>query len=70
MDKLLSSALKIQQRTRVTSLFARNGYKIAMTDFDDVVFEKAGTQVNVHFDRASNAESISVLENTLKQSIK
>ncbi|NVD09019.1 hypothetical protein FCU94_19405 [Vibrio sp. JPW-9-11-11] len=66
MEKLFSSALKIQQRTRVTSLFARNGYKIAMTDFDDMVFEKSGTKINVHFDRASNAESISVLGNGLK----
>jgi len=70
MDKLLSSALEIQQRTRVTSLFASKGYKIAMTDFDDVVFEKAGVQVNVHFDRGSNAQSISVLESTLKQASK
>ncbi|KOO04473.1 hypothetical protein [Vibrio nereis] len=70
MDKLLSSALEVQQRTRVTSLFASKGYKIAMTDFDDVVFEKAGVQINVHFDRAANAQSISVLENTLKQASK
>lgn len=40
MDKLLTSALQIRQRTKVTSLFADNGYKIAMTDFDDVVFER------------------------------
>ncbi|UPQ90046.1 hypothetical protein [Vibrio sinaloensis] len=63
MKKLFSSALKIQQRTKVTSLFARNGYKIARTDFDEMVFEKSGTLVNVHFDRASNADSISVKEN-------
>ncbi|TOH87976.1 hypothetical protein CGI70_24300 [Vibrio parahaemolyticus] len=45
----------------VTGLFAKNGFKIAMTDFDDVTFEREGVQVNVHFDTASNAESVSVL---------
>ncbi|TOG76665.1 hypothetical protein CGG93_24425 [Vibrio parahaemolyticus] len=45
----------------VTGLFAKNGFKIAMTDFDDVTFEREGVQVNVHFDMASNAESVSVL---------
>ncbi|HBC3591390.1 TPA: hypothetical protein KDZ08_003220 [Vibrio parahaemolyticus] len=35
MDKLLASALEIKQRTMVTGLFAKNGFKIAMTDFDD-----------------------------------
>jgi hypothetical protein len=61
MDKLLTSALEIGQRTQVTSLFASKGFKIAMTDFDDVVFERAGIRVNVHFDRASNAQSVSIL---------
>ncbi|TOE16162.1 hypothetical protein CGH02_19850 [Vibrio parahaemolyticus] len=61
MDKLLASALEIKQRTMVTGLFAKNGFKIAMTDFDDVTFEREGVQVNVHFDMASNAESVSVL---------
>ncbi|MCW8336167.1 hypothetical protein J4N42_19415 [Vibrio sp. SCSIO 43135] len=70
MDKLLSSALEIRQRTQITTLFASKGYKIAMTDFDEVVFEKAGVQVNVHFDRASNAQSISVLDGIAKQSFK
>ncbi|MBE3654736.1 hypothetical protein [Vibrio navarrensis] len=60
MDKLLTSALQIRQRTKVTSLFANNGYKIAMTDFDDVVFEKAGVRVNVKFDHHSNAKAVSV----------
>lgn len=61
MDKLLESALEIKQRTMVTGFFARNGFKIAMTDFDDVTFEREGVQVNVHFDLQSNAESASVL---------
>lgn len=61
MDKLLASALEIKQRTMVTGFFARNGFKIAMTDFDDVTFERDGVQVNVHFDLQSNAESASVL---------
>ncbi|WMN90239.1 hypothetical protein NI382_19420 [Vibrio parahaemolyticus] len=61
MDKLLASALQIKQRTMVTGLFARNGFKIAMTDFDDVTFEREGVQVNVHFDINSNAESANVL---------
>jgi len=61
MDKLLASALEIKQRTMVTGFFARNGFKIAMTDFDDVTFEREGVQVNVHFDLQSNAESASIL---------
>lgn len=61
MDKLLESALQIKQRTMVTGLFARNGFKIAMTDFDDVTFERQGVQVNVHFDMDSNAESADIL---------
>ncbi|WAG28155.1 hypothetical protein EEA47_17495 [Vibrio alginolyticus] len=61
MDKLLASALEIKQRTMVTGFFARNGFKIAMTDFDHVTFEREGVQVNVHFDLQSNAESASVL---------
>ncbi|AEX24382.1 hypothetical protein OTK59_23125 [Vibrio natriegens] len=61
MDKLLTSALQIKQRTMVTGLFARNGFKIAMTDFDDVTFEREGIQVNVHFDLNSNAESANIL---------
>ncbi|UFN71092.1 hypothetical protein LN249_19815 [Vibrio alginolyticus] len=61
MDKLLASALEIKQRNMVTGFFARNGFKIAMTDFDDVTFEREGVQVNVHFDLQSNAESASIL---------
>ncbi|MBR9874182.1 hypothetical protein L3V31_16660 [Vibrio sp. J1-1] len=61
MDKLLASALQIKQRTMVTGLFARNGFKIAMTDFDDVTFERGGIQVNVHFDLNANAESANIL---------
>ncbi|WP_319534117.1 hypothetical protein [uncultured Vibrio sp.] len=61
MDELLVSALQIKQRTMVTGLFARNGFKIAMTDFDDVTFEREGVQVNVHFDMESNAESADIL---------
>ncbi|NVC95728.1 hypothetical protein FC650_19300 [Vibrio natriegens] len=64
MDKLLESALEIKQRTMVTGFFARNGFKIAMTDFDDVTFEREGVQVNVHFDMESNAESADVLNQT------
>ncbi|MGP8306773.1 hypothetical protein [Vibrio sp. YIC-376] len=60
MNKLLASALQIKQRTMVTGFFARNGFKIAMTDFDDVTFERGGVQVNVHFDMDSNAESASI----------
>ncbi|MEZ8832319.1 hypothetical protein AB6E63_05005 [Vibrio cyclitrophicus] len=36
MDKLLTNAMEQKQCTIVTSLFARNGFKIATTDFDDV----------------------------------
>ncbi|UYI49681.1 hypothetical protein OFO16_16805 [Vibrio natriegens] len=64
MDKLLESALEIKQRTMVTGFFARNGFKIAMTDFDDVTFEREGVQVNIHFDMESNAESADILNQT------
>ncbi len=60
MEELLASALEIKQRTMVTGLFARNGFKIAMTDFDDVTFEREGILVDVHFDMKSNAQSASV----------
>ncbi|EOX4430036.1 hypothetical protein ACLVXC_004202 [Vibrio alginolyticus] len=60
MDKLLTSALQLKQRTMVTGFFARNGFKITMTDFDDMTFEREGVQVNVHFDLNSNAESASI----------
>jgi len=60
MDKLLASALQIKQRTMVTGFFARNGFKITMTDFDDMTFEREGVQVSVHFDLESNAESASI----------
>ncbi len=46
---------------RGTSLFAKNGFKIAVTDFDDVTFERETVLVNVRFDASSNVESISVL---------
>lgn len=52
-----------KQRTIVTSLFARNGFKIATTDFDDVTFKREDVLVNVHFDLSSNVESISVVKN-------
>ncbi|MCF7483339.1 hypothetical protein L3V31_16655 [Vibrio sp. J1-1] len=61
MDKLVESVLQIKQRTMVTGFFARNGFKIAMTDFDDMTFEREGVQVNVHFNMESNAESADVL---------
>ncbi|CAV19078.1 hypothetical protein AB4516_18215 [Vibrio sp. 10N.222.54.F12] len=61
MNELLTSAMEQKQRTTVTSLFARNGFKIAATDFDDVTFERESVLVNVRFDASSNVESISVL---------
>ncbi len=57
MEKLLESALRIKQRTIVTGFFASNGFKIAMTDFDDMTFEREGVHVDVHFDMDSNVES-------------
>lgn len=61
MNELLTCAMEQKQRTTVTSLFARNGFKIATTDFDDVTFERESVLVNVRFDSSSNVESISVL---------
>ncbi|MGR5335575.1 hypothetical protein ACPV5I_09140 [Vibrio gigantis] len=61
MNELLTCAMEQKQRTTVTSLFARNGFKIAATDFDDVTFERESVLVNVRFDSSSNIESISVL---------
>lgn len=65
MDKLLTNAMEQKQRTMVTSLFAKNGFKIATTDFDDVTFERADIRVNVRFDASSNVESISVLNDQI-----
>lgn len=45
MDKLLASALEIKQRTMVTGLFAKNGFKIAMTDFDDVTLSEKASKL-------------------------
>ena len=61
MNELLTCAMEQKQRTTVTSLFARNGFKTAATDFDDVTFERESVLVNVRFDSSSNVESISVL---------
>lgn len=61
MNELLTCAMEQKQRTTVTSLSARNGFKIATTDFDDVTFERESVLVNVRFDSSSNVESISVL---------
>lgn len=62
MDKLLTSAFHAKRRTEVTSLFASEGYKIAMTDFDDVIFERASVQVHCHFDRSASIETISITD--------
>jgi len=61
MDKLFKSAIKSSKRTPVTTLFVQNGFKIAMTDFDDVVFEKDDIKVNAHFDLNSNLKSVMIL---------
>ncbi|MEZ8818367.1 hypothetical protein AB4562_19890 [Vibrio sp. 10N.222.54.A1] len=63
MNELLTCGMEQKQRTTVTSLFARNGFKIATTDFDDVTFERENVLVNVRFDSSSNFESISTLNN-------
>ncbi|MBY7659931.1 hypothetical protein JFJ08_04410 [Vibrio atlanticus] len=63
MNELLTCAMEQKQRTIVTSLFARNGFKIATTDFDDVTFKREDVLVNVRFDLSSNVESISVVNN-------
>ncbi|QPK05697.1 hypothetical protein FCV51_16375 [Vibrio kanaloae] len=63
MNELLTCAMEQKQRTTVTSLFARNGFKIASTDFDDVTFERESVFVNIRFDASSNVESISILNN-------
>ncbi|MGF1754601.1 hypothetical protein L4C33_13500 [Vibrio makurazakiensis] len=61
MDKLLVSALEGRNRTPVTTLFARSGFKIATTNFDDVTFEKDDVQVEVHFNLASNVKSVNIV---------
>lgn len=61
MEKLFKLAEKNSKRTPVTTLFIQNGFKIAMTDFDDVVFEKGDVRVNAHFDLNSNLKSVMVL---------
>ncbi|EOY4517368.1 hypothetical protein ABMX68_21780 [Vibrio vulnificus] len=61
MDKLFESAIARSKRTPVTTLFARNGFRISMTDFDQVVFEKDDVKVSARFDLKSNLESVRVL---------
>ncbi|WP_117232736.1 hypothetical protein [Vibrio maerlii] len=61
LNTLFYSAMETKNRTKVTNIFVQNGFKIARTDFDDVVFENKDTQVLVEFDRQSNAQSISVV---------
>ncbi len=61
LNTLLYSVRETKNRTLVTNIFVQNGYKIAKTDFDDVVFENDDTQIQVQFDRESNAQAISVL---------
>ena len=60
MNELLTCAMEQKQRTTVTSLFARNGFKIAATDFDDVTFERESVLVNVRFDASSNLSLIHI----------
>lgn len=62
MEKLFKSAIKHGKRTPVTTLFVQNGFRIAMTDFNDVIFEKGDTKVNAHFDLNSNLKSVVVLQ--------
>ncbi len=61
LNTLFYSVMETKNRTLVTNIFVQNGYKIAKTDFDDVVFENDDTQIQVQFDRESNAQAISVL---------
>ena len=61
METLFKSAIKSSKRTPVTSLFVQNGFKIAMTDFDDVVFEKNDIKVGAHFDLNSDLKSVVLL---------
>ncbi|RIZ55272.1 hypothetical protein [Vibrio sp. PID23_8] len=62
MERILTSAMEIKKRTQVTSLFAGNGFKIVMTDFDRMTFERANTKVNIRYDLSSNVESIHILQ--------
>ncbi|MGR5069327.1 MULTISPECIES: hypothetical protein [Vibrio] len=62
MERILTSAMEIKKRTQVTSLFASNGFKIVMTDFDRMTFERANTKVNIRYDLSSNVESIHILQ--------
>jgi len=61
MEKLFKSAIKSSKRTPVTTLFVQHGFKIAMTDFDDVVFEREDIKVRAHFDFDSTLKSVRVI---------
>ncbi|WP_260261786.1 hypothetical protein [Vibrio intestinalis] len=61
MERLVKSALKIRQRTFVTTFFAQNGFKIDRTDFDFMIFSLEELKVRVTYDLCSNVRSISVL---------
>ncbi|MGR5239112.1 hypothetical protein [Vibrio alfacsensis] len=62
MERILTSAMEIKKRTQITSLFASKGFKIVMTDFDRMTFERANTKVNIRYDLSSNVESIHILQ--------
>lgn len=61
MDKLLTSAFKSKKRTPVTTLFAQNGFRITMTDFDNVTFERGDIKLSAQFDMSSNLESVNII---------
>ncbi|NLS12960.1 hypothetical protein HGP28_08660 [Vibrio sp. SM6] len=61
MENLITSAMEIRNRTLVTSLLSDRGFKITMTDFDDMSFEGTESHINVHYDLFSNVESITVV---------
>ncbi len=58
MDELFKSIFSLKKRTEVTSLFARNGFKITYTDFDKVIFSRDDTHVEVTFNSQSHVQAV------------
>ncbi len=56
MDELFNTIYTLKNRTDITSLLARTGFKIAYTDFDRVRFEQGETQIEVSFDSKSHVQ--------------
>ncbi len=61
MEELYKSIFTLKNRTDITSMFAREGFTIAYTDFDKVVFEREETQVEIGFNSISHVQAVYIV---------